>query len=172
MIEANRFQIRWMISSDLPEVADISFHSTEYPKSVEEIKTLLRQRNNIGTVLLDKEDDIVLGYMIYDIEDKQECKIIDLAVHPRYLRQGFGSMLVDKQARKCGPKGTRLSVIVNERNLGALLFFKRYGFLAERGVIRRHFGSQDGIPMVLDMARVTELLTKREQIVATGYLRS
>ena len=174
MIETNRFQVRPLIYDDWPEVVDISYHSFEYPANgtIEDLRATMLPSNTTAWIVWDKDDDLVLGYLICNMDDKDEYKILDFAVHHRYLRQGFGTQLLTHLAQKCGRDGRRVSAIVSERNLVALLFYKHYGFLAERGVIRRHFGSQDGIPMVLDMARVTELLTKREQIVATGYLRS
>ncbi len=167
---------RWMIRRDLPEVLAIEQASFgEEGWTEEDFLQQLRERNVIGMVAGCSEK--IVGYMIYGLH-KSRLSVVNLAVDPSYRRQksyetpdsqrtmqgGVGSALVRKLIGKLsGHRRKRLTVLVRERNLGAQLFFRSLGLLAEK-LDRRAYGTdEDGIKMAYTLPQ-TELFAEEVQL--------
>jgi ribosomal-protein-alanine N-acetyltransferase len=140
MVNDQRVHIRWMIRRDMAEVLLIESAQNDPPWNDEEILTCLRHKNVIGMV--GEINDKVLAYMIYELY-KDRLDVVRLAVHPEFLRRGVGSQMIDKLFGKLSShRRTRIRMAVNERHLGAQLFLKARGFMAE-SVERAHFENGD-----------------------------
>lgn len=103
--------VRWMILRDLP---------------AEEMKTRLRQRNQVGLVA--EHGDDIAGHLIYSIH-RRHLKILRIAVKPSLRRHGVATQLVDKLKGKLTIRKA-IYADVSDRNLGAQLFFRDVGFHA------------------------------------------
>lgn len=80
-------------------------------------------------------DDLVVGYVVYKISDTH-ANILNLTVHPRYRRQGFGSLLLSSvRVKGCG----RLRMEVRDTSLEVHLFMKSHDIKAKR-IARRADG--------------------------------
>ena len=131
-----RVHIRWMIRRDMPEVLAIEHASFEFPWSEEEFLRILRQRNCIGMVA--EHGDRIVGFMIYELH-KHRLNVLNFAVDPDYRRRGAGTQMMAKLAGKLSShRGTRIDLLVRERNLPAQLFCRAQGFRAA-GVLREHY---------------------------------
>ena len=120
--------IRWIIRRDLDEVLKIEEDSFDFPWDEETLIRCLRQKNTVGIVA--ECDDRVVGYMIYEIR-RSEISLINIAVHPEFRRRGIGQEFVRNLNEKLSlKKGRRITLIVNEYNLNAHLFFQNMGFVA------------------------------------------
>lgn len=123
-----RVDIRWMIREDEPEVLAIEAASFEYPWTRDTFRRCLRQRNCIGLVAEHKES--VVGFTIYELS-KQSIQVLNFATAPEARRQGVGTQIVAKLARKLSAKRrSRLLLEVRETNLAAQYFFRDRGFRA------------------------------------------
>lgn len=122
--------IRWMISRDMPEVLKIEAASFDFPWLEEDFIRCLRQRNCIGMVAEYREE--IVGFMLYELH-KTRLYILNFAVHPQHRRKKVGKTMIEKLRGKLQPD-RRIGILlqVRETNLPAQLFFKKYGFRAEK----------------------------------------
>lgn len=128
--------VRWMIRRDMQAVLDIEYRSFEFPWSQDDFTQALRQRNCIGMVV--EQDERILGYMVYELYAKR-ISLLSIATAPDALRQGVGRMMIDKLVGKLSPmRRSQIDADVRESNLGAQLFFKACGFIADK-VSRDHY---------------------------------
>lgn len=118
-------EIRWLIRRDMEEVLDIEKHSFSHPWTEEEFLTCLRQPNCIGAVYDDGE---VLGFMIYELH--RGClNLLNLAVLPRYRRNGIGRALVLRLIGKLDiQRRQKVTTLVRSDNIEARAFFMSLGF--------------------------------------------
>lgn len=72
-------------------------------------------------------------------------KIGRLAVDPEWHHNGVGTALICELVREQGIG--QLSAIVHERCSALLAFYRRLGFVAQRGLLQNLFGDGDGIIM-------------------------
>lgn len=138
-----RVHIRWMIKRDMPEVLDIENQSFEFPWTSDDFMRCLRQRNCIGMVAEDKDEDIV-GFMVYELH-RHKLHVLNLAVHPKHRMRSIGRQLTEKLVSKLSlQRRTKVMTEVRERNLDAQLFFRACGFRVEPGrIIRRFYKDTD-----------------------------
>lgn len=139
-------QIRWMIRRDMLSVLEIEQGSFDRPMIEADIIKLLRQSNTIGMVAEHNEN--VVGFVIYSLF-KYSIAVERFAVHPKTRLRGVGSQIIDKIAAKLHhQRRNRMTMLVDETNLGGLHFLKKLGFVAER-LVRKPFekSDMDGIDM-------------------------
>lgn len=152
-----KVHIRWWIRRDTSEVLDIEALNAKVPKSdkgffekkEKEFLGLLSQRDCIGMIA--EVGDAVVGHMVYELH-KKKLHILNLAVHPKYHRQGIGTQMVNKLKKKLsGHRRTRLTLEIRETLLKEQLFFKKMGFLAVQ-VMRNYYEDtfEDAFVMVYE----------------------
>ena len=141
-------KVRWMIRCDMEEVLDIERLCFDSPWSERDFVRALRQRNCIGMVaeVGEKKNRQILGYMIYKLY-KLQIDLTNLAVHPSCWRRGVGRVLIDRLIAKLSPSRRRqITVMVDERNTKAQVFFRGMGFMAS-SIFPAHFEKPDGSPI-------------------------
>jgi len=137
------YLIRWMIRRDVKECVAIERCSFPVPWSEDEFIRTLRRRNCIGMVA--EVDDLVVGYMVYDLQ-AGSIEVINLAVHPAYRLAGVGTAMLDKVKSKLTFQRRRRVVCrVCEDNLPAHLWLRKNGFRAI-GVDRAFYDQSSGCP--------------------------
>lgn len=82
-----------------------------------DFKSALREG---GRMLVALVDDLVVGYLFWHDGDERS-EVLNIAVHPAYQRQGFGSLLLDAFRPK---KRRKLSVRVRETALHVQQFLR------------------------------------------------
>ena len=138
--------VRWMIRRDMLSVLEIEQGSFDTPWIEADVVNLLRQSNTIGMVAEHNEN--IVGFVVYSLF-KYTIGIERLAVHPKVRLRGVGSQIVDRLASKIHhQRRNRITMLVDETNLGGLHFLKKLGFTAER-LVRNPFDDRDvdGIDM-------------------------
>lgn len=129
--------VRWMIRRDMPEVLDIEY-SNSRGWTENDFLTYLRQKNCIGMVIENKNNNEILGYMVYEL-NKYSLGILNFSVHPKYRNKKIGKTLIEKLKNKLNShKRTLLTTTIRETNLDFQLFLKQMGFMATH-VERRFF---------------------------------
>jgi ribosomal-protein-alanine N-acetyltransferase len=124
--DLSRIHIRWMIRRDMPEVLGAEADNHDLSWSEEDFLRCLRQRNCIGMVA--EQGERIVGFMIYELH-KHKLHIMNFGVHPRWRRQGIGSLMVSKLISKLSShRRTSITLEVRETNLDAQLFFRQQGF--------------------------------------------
>ena len=152
-----RVQIRWLIRRDLVDCIKIEQLSFPDPWSEEDFLCALRTRNCIGMVAIDpsrpsadqKWQDTVAAFMVYELHQKS-LKLLNLAVHPDYLRRGVGKQMIWRMADKLSPQRREsIDTLIRETNVGAQKFFAACGFRVS-GIERTPFDDceDDGYRMV------------------------
>ena len=102
------------------EASVLSTHNFLTPKDFEEIKELVNNINfNDFEVFCLTDDTLVVGFI--GVADR---KIEMLFLDPNYFGQGLGFQLVDFAVKTLKAD----KVDVNEQNLKAIQFYKKYGF--------------------------------------------
>ena len=120
--------IRWMIRRDMAEVLEIENHSFPFPWSDDDFMRCLRQRNCIGMVV--EQDEKIVGFMIFELL-KSSLRLLNLAVHKSYRRQGVGKAMVEKlKAKLSQQRRTQIELLIHERNMDGQFFFRQMGFEA------------------------------------------
>lgn len=119
-------RIRWMIRGDLSEVSEIDAASFEFPWSLQDFVTALRQRNVVGMVSEDAAG--VVGYMVYELHANR-IELVNFAVGQKFRRQGIGQAMIERLKEKLQhSRRERIVTCVRERNLAAQQFFRACGF--------------------------------------------
>lgn len=80
-------------------------------------------------------------------------EIMQLAVHPDYRRQGYGSKLLDyviAKAKDFNARSRRIELEVREDNLGAISFYKKNGFEMD-GRRKGYYSDCNGILMSCEL---------------------
>lgn len=117
---------RWLIRRDMEEVLEIERLCFQWPLQEDDFIRQIRKRNCISCVI--EEADSVLGFCIYELHQLR-IEIIDFAVLPRVQRTGVGRLMIAKLKGKLSRnKRSRLTVLVRETNIEALLFLRSQGF--------------------------------------------
>jgi len=141
------YYISWGVRQDLPQILEIEQSSFQCPWTKEEFIKTLSQRTNVCLVIRKTSGTIehdIVGYVIYEL-NKKYLNIINLAVHPHYVRFGIGSQLIDKLKRKLAiDKRRSLVAIISEYNLTGHLFFRANGFRVEH-IIPNEFCDDKGV---------------------------
>jgi len=123
-------KIRWLIQKDIPQILEIEKHCFDYPWSEETIKEYLRKRNSIGIVF--EENKKILGYLIYELEEKS-ISILKIAVRHDKRMRGIGKLLIERVIKKLAVppnKRQEATIDVKESNLNAQLFLQKLNFMA------------------------------------------
>jgi ribosomal-protein-alanine N-acetyltransferase len=122
--------VRWMIRRDMPEVLVIEAASFEFPWLEDDFIRCLRQRNCIGMVAEQAENNRIRGFMIYEL-NKNRIQILNFAVDPETRQRKIGTQMVQKLIEKLSiQRRSRILIEVRETNLTAQLFFRSCGFRA------------------------------------------
>ena len=130
-----KLKVRWALQSDMRRMVDIEKKCFDIPWDTEDFKFALGQKNTIAMVLC--KDDLVIGHIIYQL-GVHDIVIVNMAISPKYQRQGCGRFLVKFVTDKLlltppsETKRERVCLIVSDRNLSAHLFLKAIGFMAVR----------------------------------------
>lgn len=120
--------LSWMSRQYVREVMNIEKSSCELFWEEQDLVKCLRTRNCIGLVATRCEQ--VMGYMVYELH-KTEVSLLNLVVHPKFRRQGIGTLFLNKLKAKLTPeRRQRVSYEVRESNLDGHLFLKANGFRA------------------------------------------
>lgn len=116
--------IRSMVGPDFPEVLEIERECFEQPWSEAE----WRERTNIQRCFSNvAECGLVVGFILW--EQHADClEIQNLAVLPRFQRQGIGSAMLERLiARR---RHRDVVMVVHERNVSTQLFLRENGLRA------------------------------------------
>lgn len=121
--------IGWVIARNFESALEIDracFHEDAITR--DQLTTLLKQKENVmfGIEVSEK----LAGYGIYEC-NSDSYRVLRLAIHPDYQRQGLGSQLLSWVVRKLSPeRRRRVTLIVPDYLLGCHLFLKANGFKA------------------------------------------
>lgn len=118
-------QVRWLVSSDLPQVLRIEQECTAEPWSQDEFLVHLQEHNCIGMVA--EHDRKIVGYMIYELYPRS-LDLLNFVVAPAWRRTTVGKQMMNHLTRKLGPRRNALTVTVRETNLPAQLFLRSHEF--------------------------------------------
>ena len=76
-----------------------------------------------------KTGDIVLGYIIFMLDQKMIGKVISIAVKPEYRKQGIATLLIEKTSEELRREGARsLLLEVRVSNVAAQLLYMKLDF--------------------------------------------
>jgi ribosomal-protein-alanine N-acetyltransferase len=79
--------------------------------------------------------------------NSDEIYLANLAVAPSWRRQAVATFALESLTSWCRQRGMRrITLHVQEQNLGAQILYRENGFLAV-DIIHRHYGAQDGYVM-------------------------
>ena len=136
------YKVRHMISNDLESVALIGYDATDC------LRRHLKKRNGIGVVA--ELNDHVIGYMLYE-HNPDSMGIIQLVTYSEFMRCGIASSIIHQLIEKSRRiRKKKIVAVVNERNLAALLFFKKHGFRAVH-ILPDHYETGDAYVMELNL---------------------
>lgn len=144
-------KVRWALQSDLRRMIDIEKKCFDIPWDTEDFKFALGQKNTIAMVLT--KNDLVIGHVIYQLGLK-DIIIVNMAISPKYQRQGYGRYLVKFVTDKLlltppsETKRERVSLMVSDTNLSAHLFLKAIGFKAVKVEVNGFGPNHDGYHFV------------------------
>ena len=116
--------IRNVVGSDLSEIVDIENLSFSVPWPRFMFKSHL---GSPGFVLYE-QDGIIKGYVIVDIIDSR-VHLGSIAVHPKYVRCGIGTKLLDWCINFGKNYGANMFTLeVREKNRNVQMFYLKNGF--------------------------------------------
>ena len=132
---ADPFRIRSAATTDLERVAAIERDVFSDPWPASAFVPLLE-----SDALVAEAGDQIAGYL-FGRSAADEAEILNLAVVPRYRRQGVGRHLLEVALARWGPRGiARVYLEVRTSNTSAQAFYQALGF--ELAGVRRGYYSQ------------------------------
>jgi ribosomal-protein-alanine N-acetyltransferase len=127
----------------LSQVAEIERAGPDPPRSLDDLKTLLRGRHTMGKVLRAGPTGPLAAFAIITLLPRAFV-LEALGVHPAWRRRGIGRRVLQQVLQEQATKGrARAVAAVRERNLPAHLFLRACGFRAI-GLLRQFFITEDG----------------------------
>ena len=149
-------RLRGMMHDDLPDVLEIEADIFVHPWSEQDFIDHLEDYESV-TVVIEDESEIV-GYLVLGLDGK-EMEICSCVVAPSHQRQGLGTLMIRRLTTGLAAhRWERLFVRIPERNLGALLFFRRCGFRAV-AILREYLGNGQDVYV---MERTSQPVAKGE----------
>ena len=114
---------------------------------------MFQQLYNMGIGFLVAEDDgYVVGYVLFWVKYENQGHIISIAVDKNYRRKGCGpQMLVKAIAILSLLKLDTVYLEVNEKNTGAVEFYRRFNFKVDRTVPGYYDNGDAAIVMYLKL---------------------
>lgn len=148
---------RLMQAEDIPQVLAIENQVFTPPWPFSAFAASLHDHSY---VLVD--GDSIIGYLMC-IVVIDECSIINIAVHPKYQRKGFGALMFAKIFELLIPLGIVLYYLdVRQSNLAAQSLYEKLGF--RRIALRKSYYSEpeeDAVVMCLDLEKPPSSLIKQ-----------
>lgn len=129
-----------MYKKDFNRVVEINSSSGgNYAWKPKELLKEWKEYNGAGMVAVNN-CDVVLGFCIYDLNDKSCFEIKHLVVDKEFRKAGIGTSIINRMKNKLNESRYLLGCNVHEENLSLQLFLKRMNF---RGNLIRHsFGDE------------------------------
>ncbi len=138
--------IRNVVGSDLSEIVDIENMSFSVPWPRFMFKSHL---GSPGFVLYE-QDGIIKGYVIVDIIDSR-VHLGSIAVHPKYLRCGIGTKLLDWCINFGKNYGANMFTLeVREKNRNVQMFYLKNGFEI-MGIVPGYYIDDNAVAMYRDI---------------------
>lgn len=132
--------IRKLKEADLSQVAAIE-HATQVIPWTDRIFKDCLQAGYPGWVL--EQDDKIIGFVLVSVH-VDECHLLNLGVHPRFQRQGFGSQLLTYAVEMGKQLGARMIYLeVRESNERAIALYKKMHFV-EIGTRKDYYPAFEG----------------------------
>lgn len=138
--------IRNVVGSDLSEIVDIENLSFSVPWPRFMFKSHL---GSPGFVLYE-QDGIIKGYVIVDIIDFR-VHLGSIAVHPKYVRCGIGTKLLDWCSNFGKNYGANMFTLeVREKNRNVQMFYLKNGFEI-MGIVPGYYIDDNAVAMYRDI---------------------
>ena len=138
--------IRNVVGSDLSEIVDIENLSFSVPWPRFMFKSHL---GSPGFVLYE-QDGIIKGYVIMDIIDSR-VHLGSIAVHPKYVRCGIGTKLLDWCINFGKNYGANMFTLeVREKNRNVQMFYLKNGFEI-MGIVPGYYIDDNAVAMYRDI---------------------
>lgn len=138
--------IRNVVGSDLSEIVDIENLSFSVPWPRFMFKSHL---GSPGFVLYE-QDGIIKGYVIVDIIDSR-VHLGSIAVHPKYVRCGIGTKLLDWCIDFGKNYGANMFTLeVREKNRNVQMFYLKNGFEI-MGIVPGYYIDDNAVAMYRDI---------------------
>lgn len=94
--------------------------------------------------LVAEEEDYVIGYVLFWLKYENQGHIISIAVDKNYRRSGAGTQLLVKAISILSLlKIDTIYLEVNENNVGAVEFYKKFNFKVDR-IVPGYYENGDG----------------------------
>lgn len=126
-------EIRNVKPADLPGLVKIE--NTTNPESSQwcerDFRAAFTKANYEGLVAVRHTDKGVqiVGFIVYGF-DFDKIKVVNFAVHPKYMRKGIGTALLDHLKTKLQLRRNILEIDIRETNLATQLYLKKRNFRA------------------------------------------
>lgn len=131
---------RFMYKKDFNRVVEINKSSgNEYALKSKDLLKEWKGYNGVGVVAVNNAD-LVLGFCIYNLNDKDCFEIKHLLIDKEFRRSGIGSSIINRMKSKLNESRYLLGCNVHEENLSLQLFLKKMDFRAS--LIRHSFGDE------------------------------
>ena len=131
---------RFMYNKDFNRVMEINkISGDEYSWNSKELLDEWKDYNGVGIVAVDNHD-VVLGFCIYNLNNKDCFEIKHLVTDKEFRRSGIGTSIINRMKGKLNDRRYLLGCNVPEENLSFQLFLKKMEFKAS--LIRHSSGDE------------------------------
>jgi len=121
---------RFMYNKDFNRVTEIDGNSGgNYTWDTDELYDEWKGYKGVGIVAVDNHDTI-LGFCIYNLNNKDCFEIKHLVIDKKFRRSGIGTSIINRMKSKLNNCRYVLGCNVHEENLSFQLFLKKMSFKA------------------------------------------
>jgi ribosomal protein S18 acetylase RimI-like enzyme len=129
-----------MYNKDFNRVMEIDGSSGgDYTWKTDDLLDEWKDYNGVGIVAVDNHD-VVLGFCIYSLCNKDCFEIKHMVIDKEFRRSGIGTSIINRMKGKLNDRRYILGCNVDEENLSFQLFLKKMDFKAN--LIRHSFGDE------------------------------
>lgn len=180
-------QVKPIDGRNLSRILEIEQSSFSCPWTLEDIVRMYRSQEMSGVSLevTDKQPVFslcsktrskceIVGFLFFYRRGEDTIEIWNMAVDPKFRRQGYGTILIEHIKRKLtlGSRRKKIHVALHEDNLRAQLFLRSCGFLCEEivGFERNNSDSKPSVSADVYMMMYREPFIPRNRLQFGGFV--
>jgi len=114
-------------TGDIGRILEIENQSYDDPWDENTISYFLKL-SGAGSLVLEINEELI-GFLLFEVQNSY-LNLVSIAIDPEFRRKGYATLLIDELLKEDLPDCNKIYCTISDKNLGAHLFFNKFGFSA------------------------------------------